>query len=123
MSAVQQLSPLPQAVLCKALFNAMKYLGLTQGDLGAVIGLDRTSITRLKKKGELNPATKAGEMATYVIRVYRNLFALMGDDVVAIQHWMKTNNHHLNGRPSELMHRAQGLMQVLGYLDAMRGKV
>ena len=123
MTPVQAISPDPQTILCKALFKAMKYLGLKQNTLGQAIGLDRTSITRLKQKGSLNPESKAGELATYLIRIFRDLYALMGDDEVAIQHWMRTQNYHLNGRPDELIQHAQGLVQVMGYLDAMRGKV
>jgi DNA-binding XRE family transcriptional regulator len=117
--------PLPEAdaVLCKALFNAKDILSLTQTDLGLAIGLDRTSITRIKQKGVIDPQSKTGELATYVIRIFRDLYALMGGDKAAIQHWMKTYNNHLNGQPSELIHKAQGLVLVLGYLDAMRGKV
>lgn len=117
--------PLPDAdaVLCKALFNAKDILSLTQADLGLAIGLDRTSITRIKQRGAIDPQSKAGELATYVIRIFRDLYALMGGDKAAIQHWMKTYNNHLNGQPSELIRKAHGLIRVLGYLDAMRGKV
>ena len=123
MTALHRTSLDPQAVLCKALFNAMDYLGLKQAELGLTIGLDRTSITRLKQKGVLNPQSKPGELATYIIRIFRALYALMGGDQAAIQHWMKTHNRHLNGQPNELILQAQGLIQVLSYLDAMRGKV
>lgn len=123
MTSIRCAAPEPQAVLCKALFNTMEHLGLTQAELGRIIGLDRTSITRLKQKGALNPESKTGELATYVVRIFRDLYALMGGDAIAIQHWMKTPNHHLNGQPDQLIQQAQGLIQVLGYLDAMRGKV
>lgn len=116
-------APQPERTLCKALFRAKDYLGLNQNDLALAIGLDRSTITRLKQKGTLNPASKAGELATYVIRIFRSLFALMGDDEQAIRHWMSTYNHHLNGRPDELMQHTQGLVQVMTYLDAMRGRV
>lgn len=123
MTAVRHTAPDPQAVLCKALFSAMDRLGLTQAELGQAIGLDRTTITRLKQKGTLNPQTKPGELATYVIRIFRDLYALMGGDQAAIRHWMETPNRHLNGQPRELIRQVHGLIQVLGYLDAMRGKV
>lgn len=123
MTAVQRPAPDPSAVLCKALFKAMEFLGLTQAQLGQAIGMDRTTITRLKQKGQLNPHSKPGELATYVIRIFRDLYALMGNDPSAIQHWMKTPNRHLHGQPSELIQQAHGLIQVLSYLDAMRGKV
>ena len=123
MTAVHRSSTDPQAVLCKALFRATDYLGLTQSELGQAIGMDRTSITRLKQKGSLDSQSKPGELATYVIRIFRDLYALMGGDQGAITHWMKTQNHHLNGQPNQLILHAQGLIHVLGYLDAMRGKV
>ncbi|MEK6749419.1 MAG: antitoxin Xre/MbcA/ParS toxin-binding domain-containing protein [Pseudomonadota bacterium] len=123
MTAVRQIVPDPSAVLCKALFRAIDALGLTQADLGQIIGLDRTSITRIKKKGELDPASKSGELATVIVRIFRDLYVLMGGDSAAMQHWMQTINLHLNGRPNELMRQAQGLILVLTYLDAMRGKV
>lgn len=123
MTTLAANTPDPGHTLCKALFKAKEYLGLKQSDLALVIGLDRSSITRIKQKGALSPETKAGELAMYVIRIFRSLYALMGDNEKAIQHWMATFNKHLNGRPDELIQHAQGLVQVMGYLDAMRGKV
>jgi len=123
MKTATTTAPDPEHTLCKALFKAMEYLGLNQSALGEAIGLDRSSVTRVKQRGTLNPDSKAGELATYVIRIFRSLFALMGDNDVAIQHWMKTHNTHLNGRPDEMIQQAQGLVQVMGYLDSMRGKV
>lgn len=123
MKTVTAISPDPERTLCKALFKAMGYLGLKQSALGQVIGLDRSSITRLKQRGTLNPDSKAGELATYVVRIFRSLFALLGDNEATIRHWMTTYNHHLNSRPDELIQQAQGLVQVMGYLDSMRGKV
>src|SRR3989304_9959749 len=112
MKTVTAISPDPERTICKALFKAMEYLGLRQSQLGLVIGLERTSITRLKQRGTLSPDSKAGELATYVIRIFRSLFALLGDNESAIRHWMTTYNQHLNGRPDELIQQAQGLVQV-----------
>ena len=123
MKTATAASPDAERTLCKALFRAKDYLGLNQNDLAMAIGLDRSTITRIKQKGALNPDSKQGELATYVIRIFRSLFALMGDDAAAIRHWMTSFNRHLNGRPDQLMQHAQGLVQVMGYLDAMRGKV
>jgi len=123
MKTATTTAPDPEHTLCKALFKAMDTLGLKQSALGRIIGLDRSSVTRLKQRGTLNPESKEGELAAYVIRIFRSLFALMGDNEKAIQHWMKTPNTHLNGKPSELIQHAQGLVQVMGYLDSMRGKV
>ena len=110
-------------VLCKALLNAQQQLGLNRTELGQLIGLDRSSISRLQKRGTLKPNSKAGELATYLIRIYRALYVLMGGDQIAMRHWMETSNRHLQAIPKQLICNTEGLVRVMHYLDAMRGKV
>lgn len=120
-----ELPPLPNAdsILCKALFSAADILSLTQAELGLAIGLDRTSIIRIKHKGVLDRESKTGELATYVIRIFSDLYALMGGDRAAMRHWMQSRNNHLKGHPAELILKTYGLVHVMDYLGAMRGKV
>jgi hypothetical protein len=110
--------PDARRVLTSALVSAGKELGLTQADLGAVVGRDRTAVSR----GHLDPDSKAGELALLLIRVYRALFALVGGDRVAMRHWMRTENLHTGGVPSEQIRSVEGLSRVVAYLDAIRGK-
>jgi hypothetical protein len=35
---------------------------------------------------------------------------------------MHAHNHHLNGTPAEMVRSVPGLVHVVEYLDAMRGK-
>lgn len=107
-----------KVVLTKALVNAGKGLGLSQADLGRVIGKDRTSIAR-----GVDPESKSGELALLLIRCYRDLFVLVGGDPQDIRHWMHTQNLHTGGIPAEQVTSVQGLNRVLQYLDAIRGKV
>jgi hypothetical protein len=105
-------------VLAAALISAGKELGLTQAALGAVIGRDRTVLSR----GQLDPASKSGELALLLIRVYRALFVLVGGDRAVMRHWMQTENLHSGGIPAEQIRSVQGLTRVVEYLDAIRGK-
>lgn len=105
-------------VLATALVSAGKELGLTQSDLGVVVGRDRTALSR----GQLDPASKPGELALLLIRAYRALFALVGGDREAMRHWMHTDNRHTGGVPAEQVRSVQGLIRVVEYLDAIRGK-
>jgi hypothetical protein len=105
-------------VLAMALVNAGKELGLTQAALGAVIGRDRTALSR----GQLDVESKSGELALLLIRAYRALFALMGGDRAVMRHWMHTANLHTGGVPAEQIRSVQGLTRVVEYLDAIRGK-
>jgi len=108
-----------QAVLAKALVSAGRDLGLTQAEVGAVIGRDRTALSR----AAIDPASKSGELALLLIRAYRALFVLVGGDRAQMRHWWHTPNHHLAGAPVELVRNVQGLIRVVEYLDAMRGKL
>lgn len=110
--------PDPRRVLATALANAGKDLGLTQAELGSIIGRDRTALSR----GQLDPDSKPGELALLLIRAYRALFALVGGDRDAMRHWMHTENLHTGGVPAVQVRSIQGLTRVVDYLDAMRGK-
>ena len=81
MSAITVPKPDAAQVLGKALMNAGRGLGLTQAALGAVVGKDRTAISR----GGIDPDSKTGELALLVLRAYRALFAL-GDRYMSGRH-------------------------------------
>lgn len=106
------------AVLAKAFLNAGKAMGLSQAELGEVVGRDRTSLRR-----GLVPASKSGELALLLLRVYRSLYVLVGGDPDDVRHWMNVHNLHTGGVPREQVKSVQGLTRVLEYLDAMRGKL
>ncbi|QMU60178.1 MAG: DUF2384 domain-containing protein [Gammaproteobacteria bacterium] len=123
MSAQVQRLPSENEVLGKALLNSKEHLGLTNTELGEIMGKDRTYFTRLRNHSVLEPNSKEGELALHVIRIYRSLYALEGGDVEAMEEWLNTPNKHLHGIPKELLKNIQGLVNVVEYLDAMRGKV
>jgi len=102
-------------VLAKAVVNAGRRLGLSQDQVGAIIGRDRTTFSR-----GLDPESKPGELALLLIRAYRSLYALVGGDAAAMHHWMHTRNSGTGGVPAEQMRAIPGLMRVTEYLDAMR---
>lgn len=108
-------APDPRLVLAKAVVNAGRRLGLSQDQVGAIIGRDRTSLSR-----GLDPDSKPGELALLLIRAYRSLYALVGGDAGAMHHWMHTHNGDTGGVPAEQIRSIPGLMRVTEYLDAMR---
>jgi hypothetical protein len=118
-STVHARAPEGPAVLAKALVNAGRDLGLTQAAIGSIIGRDRTALSR----AAIDPASKSGELALLLIRAYRALFVLVGGDVAQMRHWLHTHNQHLDGTPAQLLGSVQGLMRVVEYLDAIRGKL
>ncbi len=123
MSTAPLPAPAADQVLCKALFKAQAQLGLNQTELGRILGIDRTSVARLKRRGRLEPHSKTGELAICLIRIFRALYVQTGGDPRTLRHWLDTFNHHLGGVPRQMIQHVTGLVHVLDYLDAIRGKV
>lgn len=119
MSSAHAHKPDPALVLTQALLGAGEQLGLSKADLGTAIGKDRSIFSR----GKVSPDTKAGELALMLIRCYRSLYALVGGEREQMQHWMHSANSHTGGVPAEQIKSVQGLLRVMEYLDAIRGKI
>ncbi len=109
------------AVLAKATGRAAALLGLNGAALAQVIGVSEATVSRVSR-GErgLAPESKEGELATLLVRLYRSLDALVGNDEARRLAWMRSHNDALNGTPSTLIQRAQGLVTTVAYLDSMR---
>lgn len=113
--------PEPAAVLTKAVLRATSLLGLSNAALARVLGVSEASVSRLGTGARaIDPESKEGELALLLVRVYRSLDALVGTDEVQRRAWMGGYNRALNGRPRDLIQRADGLVAVVSYLDAMR---
>jgi hypothetical protein len=111
-------------VLTKALIAMAKILQLNQKDLSEIIGKSPATFSRLFNNSELgiNPDTKEGQLALLLCRLYRSLDALFGGNPNQCRLWLRSNNKHLNGVPIDLIKSIEGLVFVIQYLDAMRGK-
>lgn len=123
MSLAEQVTPAPEVVLAKAIVKASEQLGLKQVEVASAIGIHRTAFSKLKSNPSLDPASKEGELALIVIRIARALFALTGGDKSWIIRFMRSPNKRTGGIPAEQIVRIEGLMSVLRYVDAIRGKV
>ena len=111
----------PGAVLTQALLRAAGLLGLPSAALARVLGVSEASVSRLVSGVRtIEPASKEGELALLLVRVYRSLDTLVGNDAAQCKAWLESPNRALNGRPRELLERADELVAVLAYLDAMR---
>jgi len=116
-----QAAPAPGAVLSKAVLRAAELLGLSSRALARILGVSEASVSRLASGARtIDPASKEGELALLLVRVYRSLDALVGTDAAQRRAWLESHNDALNGRPLDLLQRADGLVHVVAYLDAMR---
>ena len=113
--------PEAAVVLTKALLRAADRLALRQRDLAAILGSSEASVSRLNQERRLEPASKEGELALLFLRAYRSLDALVGGDTAAAREWLHADNTHVGGIPAERIRTVEGLVDVVRYLDAMRG--
>ena len=62
-----------------------------------------------------------GELALLLLRAFRSLDTLVGGDDAAAHRWMHADNAHLGGIPAVRIRTVEGLVDVVRYLDAVRG--
>jgi hypothetical protein len=111
------------SVLAKATVSAARRLGLSNHDLAAVLGTSDASVSRLSHDRGLRPASAEGSLALLFVRLFRSLDAATGGNDAKARAWFGAQNHHLGGVPAELVRHPEGLVNVVQYLDAIRGKL
>lgn len=123
MSVLEQSQPDKCHVLAKALLNVSEELNLKSSELADALGVDRSAISRIRKNMTLDPESKKGEIALHLIRIARALHALTNGDREWMQSFMRSENKGTGGIPAKQIANLDGLMRVVRYVDAMRGKV
>jgi hypothetical protein len=107
-------------VLRRALKRAGEELGLTAQDTARAIGKSRTFFEQARGQSRIDPHTR--QMMALVLRLHRSLSALVGDDTDLMRHWMDTANRHTGGIPRQQLQDPEQLVELVQYLDAMRGR-
>jgi transcriptional regulator with XRE-family HTH domain len=109
-------------VLSKAAVRAAAELGMSQQELANVIGVSPATMSRLVSTGRALGG-KELELAGHFVRMYRSLAALLGGDRAACRAWFRAENEHIGAVPARAVKSIVGLLNVVEYLDAMRGKL
>lgn len=117
-------TPDANEVLSKAFLRACHRLGLPQKNQARLLGLSAASMSRLSRgTRSIDVESKEGELALLFVRLFRSLDALTGGDEAKSRGWLHARNDHLGGVPAELVCEVRGLVHVVEYLDAMRGRL
>ncbi|WP_413772399.1 antitoxin Xre/MbcA/ParS toxin-binding domain-containing protein [Acinetobacter sp. A47] len=87
-----------------------------------MIGVHRSSISGLKAKPVLDPASKQGKLALLLIDIYLAVYALSGGDPEWINYFMNSFNEATKGVPIELIQSINGLVKVLHFLTQIGEK-
>ena len=110
-------------VLAKAALRAAERLGISQRELGEIIGASPAAVSRAAGSGRLPADSKTIELAVLFVRVFRSLDAIVGGDEATARAWLRNPNTALGEPPLEAMKTITGLMGTLAYLDARRALV
>ena len=104
-------------LLYKALLNAGEAMGLTNADIADVVGLKQDQMN-----GIINPESKEGTLALYLIRSYRSLYSLVDGDEEEMKLWMHGQNTATGGIPAQQVKCSEELVHVMKYLEDMSQK-
>jgi uncharacterized protein (DUF2384 family) len=117
-------TPARDVVLTGATLRAAELLGVSQSRLAQVLGVSAPTVSRMKSGAyRLDEARKEWALATLFVRLYRSLDSVVagrGEDARA---WLSSPNQAFAGRnPGDMIGDVQGLVHVVDYLDAARGR-
>lgn len=113
-----------KAVLTRALLSMAQAYQLSRKDLCDIVGFSEASASRLcSGKKPIDPETKEGEIALLLLRLYRSLNTILGDNDVQANIWLRSYHHYFGATPLEHIRHLTGLIEVVNYLDGMRGKI
>jgi uncharacterized protein (DUF2384 family) len=115
--------PDKRQVLTKAVVRAAKALELNQSKVAATLGVSDPTVSRMfAQKYLLDPNRKEWELGALFVRLFRSLDSIVASDEKA-RAWLNSDNKALGDRPVDLLARAEGMVRVLYYLDAARGRI
>jgi transcriptional regulator with XRE-family HTH domain len=116
--------PEPRRVLTAAVLRACALLEITQSSLAQILGLSPSTVSRMANGSyTLDDQKKEWELSALLVRLFRSLDAVIGSNDSAARAWLNGLNTALSGRPIELIRSTEGLVRVVQYLDAARGRL
>jgi hypothetical protein len=123
-NALTDLKPDPRQVLSGAVMRAAALLEITQASLARILGLSPSTVSRMASGSyTLDDQKKEWELGALFVRLFRSLDAVVGSNDLSARTWLNGHNTALTGRPVELIHSTEGLVRVVQYLDAARGRL
>jgi transcriptional regulator with XRE-family HTH domain len=122
--ALSQPKPEPRVVLTGAVLRACALLEISQTSLAQILGLSPSTISRMANGTyTLDDQKKEWELGALFVRLFRSLDAVIGSNDAAARGWLNGENSALAARPIELIRSTEGLVRVVQYLDAARGRL
>ena len=109
-------------VLSRAVAEVARQLGIGSSDLGAILGISQSSASRLMNGlYVLHEQQKEWELAALLVRLYRGLYSIVGNNEQLAKDWLKSRNRAFGDQvPFAVIRQASGLVHACDYIDAHR---
>ena len=108
-------------VLSEAVARVSALWGIDDDLLGEILGVSASHVADLRsgtfQLARSDPGFRAGQ---YLVRLYEELGALIGDDRAVVA-WLQAENMDLGGQPIDLVRTDRGLREMLSYVEARMG--
>ena len=122
--AIAKPKPEPRRVLTNAVMRASALYEITQSALAQILGLSPSTVSRMASGDyTLDAQKKEWELGALFVRLFRSLDAVIGSNDTTARSWLQGENSGLKGRPIDLIRSTEGLVRVVQYLDAARGRL
>lgn len=109
-------------ILSGAVAEVARHLEINSTDLGAILGISQSSASRLMNGlYALREQQKEWELAALLVRLYRGLCSIVGNDDALARDWLKSRNRAFGDQvPFAVIKQAAGLVHACDYIDAHR---
>ena len=109
-------------VLSGAVAEVARRLEISSTDLGAILGISQSSASRLMNGlYALREQQKEWELAALLVRLYRGLYSIVGNNEQLAKDWLKSRNRAFGDQiPFAIIKQAAGLVHACDYIDAHR---
>lgn len=103
-------------LIAKALNKSIQLMGVLKSDVAEILKINRTQLKDSLNSG-FDTNSQQGLISLEIIRIYRSLSALSGNNSKFMNHFLYTENKFLGDRPIDIMKTMEGLEQVHQFLD------
>jgi hypothetical protein len=111
------------AVVTKGVLRAAERLELSNRVVATVLGVSEATVSRMGAGAyQVEPGSKAYELAVLFLRLFRSLDAIVGGDTAVARAWLQNENTVLKAAPIALIGSVTGLVHVVAYLDDRRAR-
>jgi transcriptional regulator with XRE-family HTH domain len=116
--------PAPRLVLTNAVMRASALYEISQSALAQILGLSPSTVSRMANGAyTLDDQKKEWELGALFVRLFRSLDAVIGSNDATARGWLQGENSGLQAKPIDLIRSTEGLVRVVQYLDAARGRL